>query len=222
MHNRKGLCWLLCVIISPTTRRSCSDELHPLYRATRCLSADQESQTALFSSGWVISGSASFCSCSKSKDRRWGGCAATALECLYFRAGGVQWAKKPRPDYAYFAYSVYSVYTTSLICFSPQPGQMSVNLPSSTSTVNTNKSCMSFQSPPCWDSFLLFQWAGPGQYPLRMLGEPADFPGALCNKPKTVAMDVGDGMWTAGHLDGGPRNSGNKQQKTLRTDSFNF
>ncbi len=49
-----------------------------------------------------------------------------------------------------------------------------------------------------------------------MQREWADFPRVSCDKTRKVVMDVCGGKWTAGPLDGGPSNNGNKQQKTLK------
>ncbi len=59
-----------------------------------------------------------------------------------------------------------------------------------------------------------------GTIPCDMRRESLDFPGASCDKVRTVAMDVGGGTWTAGPLDGGPSNNGNKQRKTLECDLY--
>ncbi len=59
-----------------------------------------------------------------------------------------------------------------------------------------------------------------GTIPFDMRRESSDFPGASCDKSQNSGDGCMGGTRTAGPLDGGPSNHGNKQQKTLERDLY--
>jgi hypothetical protein len=61
-----------------------------------------------------------------------------------------------------------------------------------------------------WNSLY---WVRKGRYPYTFKENQQTFLELLVTKTRTVVMDVGGGKWTAGPLDGGPSNNGNKQLK---------
>ncbi len=97
--------------------------------------------------------------------------------------------------------------------YQPQPRWVSVILQWSTNAGDKHRSCMWFQCPPYWDTFLLFQWARLGQYSSPCNENRLTFPELSAINQRTVVMVVGGGTWTAGPWNGGPSNSGNKRWK---------
>ena len=83
---------------------------------------------------------------------------------------------------------------------------ISVNQPSSKRAVNNLKSCISFQFPPYWDGFHLFQWGRLERFPLKCHGEESQqtFPvlPAIKLEPRTAVTVVHGGTSKAGRWDG--------------------
>ena len=210
--NRTGLCWTLCVFIGPTTplvtlsctppswsgihntlgkcvshrvllcRGNCSS---PIAR-TWCLSARLGYLMALFSSEWITSGSANFCSCSKSIQRQTLACSTTSVPT------SLCW-KSTRAHGNQVILCIFYILCIFWFVYRPQPGWISVNLQSSTNAANKHKSSMWFQFPQYSDAFLLFQWGRPGQFPSPCDKNRLTFPELAAINQQAVVMVVGGG-----------------------------
>ena len=101
--------------------------------------------------------------------------------------------------------------------FCLQYGWISVNQPSSKRAVNNLKSCMSFQFPPYWDGFHLFQWGRPERFPLKCEESQRTFLAQPAIKPRTELTVVDGGTSTAGRWDGEQSNEDNKEKECTHT-----
>ena len=175
MLFRIGLYWTLCVFIPPTTTGvtlfstppfwwiirntrvkcvshhclSCPRNWRGQIGRTWCLSARQGYLKGLFSWGWITSGSANFCSCSKFIQGQTQACSTVSVPMF------LCW-KSTRALGNQVIFCIFNILCIFWIVCVPQPGLPvdSVNLQWSTSAVSKHKSCTWFQYPPFWDAFL--------------------------------------------------------------------
>ncbi len=216
MQNRTGLSWTLCVFISPKTMQVILPFTPPSWSGIQ--------NTVTLVSCAFPRGNLCQRNCGRPITRTWGASARPESQTVLFSWG---LETSGSASFCYFSESVQR----------PTLGCSSTSVPTSVpSTMRQEKQvifwifCMlctalwTSTSLVCHSSHLHTGTSSCCSESTSCCSETCKenqraFLELLAKNARTVAMNVGDGTWTAGPLDGGPSNNGNKQPKTLRWDS---